>query len=127
MRAIHTTVHRLGLVASLFVQMVKHLVQLLLPLFDNTGQPVRRERFEQVRASLVERFGGLTAYSRAPAKGLWKDDMGNTDDTVQDEIVVYEVMLDELDLAWWSRYRQELEIAFGQKELIVRAQEVRLL
>ena len=103
------------------------LVQLLLPLFDNTGQPVRRERFEQVRASLVERFGGLTAYSRAPAKGLWKDDMGNTDDTVQDEIVVYEVMLDELDLAWWSRYRQELEIAFGQKELIVRAQEVRLL
>ena len=44
-----------------------------------------------------------------------------------DEIVVYEVMVDEIDHAWWNAYREQLEQAFRQRELIVRAQDITLL
>ncbi len=108
----------------------RHLVQILLPLADNDGHRIPAARFEAVRATLVERYGGLTAYSRAPARGLWKDeDAGAAPpaDTVRDEIVVYEVMAETLDAAWWRGYREQLARDFGQKELVVRAQEIRLL
>ena len=39
---------------------------------------------------LIERFGGLTTYSRAPANGYWLEDGENA---VRDETVVYEVMV----------------------------------
>jgi hypothetical protein len=106
---------------------VTHLVQLLLPLFDNTGAPVPKARFDEVRATLLERFGGLTAYSQAPASGLWKDETANHNEPVNDVIVVYEVMVDTLDASWWAGYKQQLASAFGQKELVVRAQRVELL
>lgn len=96
-----------------------HLVQLLLPLYDNEGSRQPDTLFRRVRIELAERFGGLTAYSRAPAAGLWQDD--DTGNTRQDEIVVYEVMVDEVDTAWWRAYRERLESEFRQKELIVRA------
>jgi len=71
----------------------------------------------------VDRFGGLTAYNRAPAQGLWNDDGG----VERDEIVVYEVMADDLDPAWWAAYRTGLAQRFDQKELVVRAQPIELL
>jgi hypothetical protein len=106
---------------------VSHLVQLLLPLFDNTGAPVPKARFDEVRTTLLERFGGLTAYSQSPASGLWKDEAATTDEPVKDVIVVYEVMVDALDGPWWAGYKQQLATALGQKELVVRAQRVELL
>lgn len=102
-----------------------NLVQLLLPLLDNDGNKQPEELFRRVRTELTDRFGGLTAYTRAPARGVWQD--GDTGSTNQDEIVVYEVMVDEIDPAWWSGYREELERAFRQKEMIIRAQTIRLL
>ena len=90
-----------------------HLVQLLLPRYDET---VARE--------LTERFGGMTAYARAPAKGEWKPAPGQT---VHDDIVVYEVMVDSLDRAWWAQYRGRLERRFDQEELVVRAHEIERL
>jgi streptogramin lyase len=39
----------------------------------------------------------------------------------RDDIVVYEVMVDDLDRAWWSTYRAGLEQRFGQEEIAVRA------
>lgn len=106
---------------------MKHLVQLLLPLFDSTGAPVPKASFDQVRDTLLERFGGLTAYSQAPARGLWKDEDSSADGPVKDVIVVYEVMVDTLDTAWWAAYREQLATAFGQKELVVRAQRIQML
>jgi hypothetical protein len=97
-----------------------NLVQLLLPLFDNDGQRVPEEAFHRVRSELTDRFGGLTAYTRAPASGLWQDD--DTGETSRDEIVVYEVMVEDLDREWWARYREMLERTFRQKEVLVRAQ-----
>jgi hypothetical protein len=100
------------------------LIQLLLPLYNNDKQPLARELFIQVRDELVERFGGLTAYTRAPASGLWQEHDGQT---TRDELVIYEVMTDKLDQQWWRQYRAELEKRFQQEALVVRAQDVRIL
>ena len=90
-----------------------YLVQLLLPRYDG-----------QVLRELTERFGGATAYSRAPAEGTWKPGPG---ETVHDDIVVYEVMVQDLDAAWWAAYRAKLEKRLNQEELVVRAHEIRRL
>ena len=101
-----------------------HLVQLLLPLYAQDGEKLPQELFGTVRTELVDCFGGLTAYSRAPAKGLWVDEADRVD---QDDIVVYEVMVPALDHDWWRAYREDLRRRFRQQELVVRAQAVELL
>jgi hypothetical protein len=102
-----------------------HLVQLLLPLYGPGGERLPRELFDAIRAELVERFGGLTAYSRSPAKGLWVDD--DAAQVEKDDIVVYEVMVDALDRPWWAGYRADLCRRLRQKELVVRAHSVETL
>jgi hypothetical protein len=99
------------------------LVQILLPLTDNDGKPFAANLFAQVRRELTERFGGLTAFTRAPAEGAWKD----AGETQHDDIIVLEVMTESLDRAWWTKYRQELELRFDQDEIVIRAQEITLL
>jgi hypothetical protein len=39
-----------------------HLVELLLPLNDNSGRPLDAEKYVEVRQQLTERFGGLGIY-----------------------------------------------------------------
>ena len=97
-----------------------HLVQILLPLSDNEGNRFPREAYGRVRAELVERFGGLTAFTRAPAEGLWAE--GGA--TSRDEIVVFEVMVEELDRDWWRSYRRDLEARFRQDVVVIRAQAI---
>ena len=101
-----------------------HLIQVLLPLYDNDGRPLSKELFRAVAAELTDRFGGLTAYTRAPAEGLWKDGPAST---TRDDIVIYEVMADRLDRDWWKKYRSELEGRFRQDQVVVRAQAVEVL
>ncbi|PYE54156.1 hypothetical protein [Deinococcus yavapaiensis] len=101
-----------------------HLVQILLPLTDNLGRAFDAALYRNVRHELTERFGGLTAYSRSPASGLWKED---EQETVRDDVVVYEVMADDLDRRWWQTYREKLRMTFRQDTLIVRALEIELL
>jgi hypothetical protein len=101
-----------------------HLVQLLLPVADAKGKRFPAALYAQVTEELTERFGGLTAYARAPAAGLWEKRPGKT---TRDDIVVYEVMAKELDAAWWSKYRKTLEVRFDQDDLVVRVQEIRRL
>jgi hypothetical protein len=95
-----------------------YLVQLLLPLYDNQGQPFDPGLFAQVRVDLTERFGGVTTYARAPARGTWKEDDGSV---VRDEIVIYEVMVETLERAWWRTFRETLRQRFAQDDLVVRA------
>lgn len=101
-----------------------YLVQLLLPLTDNDGQHLPRALFQRVREELVERFGGLTAFSRAPADGLCQ---GARDEVEDDQLVVYEVMTETLERAWWDDYRRQLEQAFRQREILIRALPVERL
>src|SRR4051812_25417848 len=101
-----------------------HLIRVLLPLFDNAGRPLPRELFRAVAAELTDRFGGLTAYTRAPAEGLWKED---ADTTARDDVVLFEVMADALDRPWWRTYRADLEKCFRQEQVLIRAQAVEVL
>lgn len=105
--------------------MADHLVQILLPSFDNEGRPFRAEDYANVRAELTEHFGGLTAFTRAPAEGVWKD---RNDRPQGDDVLVFEVMVaGTLDESWWRSYRVRLEAVFRQERIIVRAQPIRLL
>ena len=101
-----------------------HLVQLLLPLRDNDDRPFPRADFDRVNHELTERFGGVTAYLRAPATGAWRDEEGGV---ARDEMAIVEVMDDTLDGAWWSGYRRELERRFRQDEIVIRASEIERL
>jgi hypothetical protein len=95
-----------------------YLVQILLPVYDNDGHAFEAREYVQLHSELADRFGGVTAYTRAPARGVWKDDTG---ETTRDDIVIFEVMTDTLDHAWWKQFRQALERRFRQDSLIVRA------
>jgi hypothetical protein len=100
-----------------------HLVQLLIPMYDNRGEAFPALHYARLRDELATRFGGLTAYTRAPAHGVWAED-----GTPQhDDILVHEVMVEELDRTWWRDYRRELEARFAQDELVIRAQQVERL
>lgn len=101
-----------------------HLIQLLLPLYDNVGTPFPSRDYARIRDELTERFGGVTAYLQSPAEGLWRESPAQT---VRDEIVIYEVMTAQLDRAWWEDYRRELTRRFRQELLIVRASRIELL
>jgi hypothetical protein len=46
-----------------------HLVEILLPVADNEGQPFDTQKYVVVREELSRRFGGITAFTRAPAEG----------------------------------------------------------
>lgn len=99
--------------------MTRHLVQILLPTHLRDGAAVPPEQFARVRVELTERFGGVTAYSRSPATGLWKKD---GEDTIErDQVFMVEVVVEAFDRNWWVGYRKELATRFGQEEVHARA------
>ena len=94
------------------------LVQLLIPIHDNDGNPFPRAMFDRVRQELTEAHGGVTAFVRSPAQGFWKD--ADTE-VVRDDVVMYEVMTATLDRDWWRSYRLDLQRRFRQEEMAVRS------
>lgn len=101
-----------------------HLVELLLPLYDNEGRRFTAADFDHVRDELAEAFGGVTAFRRSPAEGVWKEPDGEVS---RDRVVIFEVMADSLDRAWWSEYRAGLERRFRQEVIVIRATEYQQL
>ena len=97
------------------------VVEIFLPLKRKDGADQPRGLFGEVRRELVERFGGLTAFTRAPAEGLWEDPGGRVD---RDQIVIFEVMADGLDRDWWTDFRRRLEAMFEQEAIVIRASAV---
>jgi hypothetical protein len=94
------------------------LVQIILPLYRRDGQPFGRADFAAVRQELTARFGGTTAYTRAPAEGTWEDPGGRVH---HDDVIVVEVMVEQIDRAWWRGYAAELAARFEQEALVIRA------
>ena len=45
-----------------------HLVEILLPVADNEGQPFDARKYAVVREELSRRFGGITASPALPRK-----------------------------------------------------------
>jgi hypothetical protein len=94
-----------------------YLVQILLPLYDNEKNALDASLFAGVRAELTQEFGGITAYTRSPAVGLWKED----GEVTRDEIVIFEVMAETLNRSWWAAFRKSLAVRFRQEVVIARA------
>ena len=105
--------------------MTQHLVQILLPTQMRDRSTVAPEQFARVRVELTERFGGVTAYSRSPATGLWKRE---DDDAIErDQVIMVEVVVEGFDREWWAAYREQLEVRFGQEEVHARAISLELI
>jgi hypothetical protein len=94
------------------------LVQLLLPTRDNEGQTFSADVWEKVKDVLLDRFGGLTAYTRSPAEGFWAPTPGQK---WRDDVFIVEVIAENLDRQWWRSFKAELEVALRQEQLVVRA------
>ncbi|HEX6559093.1 MAG TPA: hypothetical protein VF021_06505 [Longimicrobiales bacterium] len=101
-----------------------HLVQILLPVRDNDGKAYDKSLFDEVRSDLAAHFGGVTAFTRAPASGLWENKDGQM---IRDDVVIFEVMVDRLEREFWRLYRMELQQTFRQETIAVRAQRIDLL
>jgi hypothetical protein len=99
------------------------LVQILLPVRDNHGRRFKRALYSRLHQELVLRFGGMTAYARSPAHGLWN----SKGSTKRDDMIIVEVMTKHFDLAWWKKYRGTLERAFRQDEIVVRVHNIILV
>lgn len=76
---------------------------------------------EQTRRELFERFRGVTAYLRAPAKGLWTSPEGEIE---ADDVVMVEVVVPTFDRPWWRDYAATLAARFDQETIHVRALRV---
>jgi hypothetical protein len=100
-----------------------HLVQIILPRYVNSGAAISADLLREVRQTLLDRFGGVTAYTRAPAQGLWQDGAR----VERDDVLLYEVMVAQLDRHWWAAYRKELEAKFHQQEIVIRAHAIERL
>lgn len=101
-----------------------HLIEIYLPLADNSGRPFDRQMFRAVEDRLTATFDGFTSFSRSPASGIWRS---ATEEIVRDDIIVYEVLTDDLDSSWWTSYRAELERKFAQDKILIRAHHVTIL
>ena len=102
---------------------LSYLVQILLPLKDNQGRKFPDSFFSEIQDVLTQRFGGVTAYSRAPAQGIWARGTRK----VHDDIVVIEVMTPTPDASWWRGFRRLLEKTLRQDRVVIRAQNMKLL
>jgi hypothetical protein len=100
------------------------LVQILLPLSDNAGRRYPDELLEHVKETLVGQFGGVTAFSRAPAQGIWAPEGGSVS---REDVVVLEVMVANVDADWWRTFREALERDLEQESIVVRATPIRML
>jgi hypothetical protein len=101
-----------------------YLIEIFLPLNTNDGTPQPVEIFRRVREQLADQFGLVTAFTRNPAKGISLQE-GN--ERVEDDIIVYEVMVEAVDRFWWQSYKRDLEERFHQEEILIRATAVSLI
>jgi len=99
------------------------LIQMLLPTSEGANADAAAS-LAQTRRELAERFHGLTAYLRSPAKGWWTAADGHTE---QDDVVMVEVVTDTFDRVWWRTYMDTLAARFGQEIIHLRALPVELL
>ena len=103
--------------------MAAYLIQILLPRVGTNREPIDDSRFAETRQELVDRFGGVTAYLRAPAQGAWTAPDGRVE---RDEVVMVEVLSDDFDRAWWRSFSVTLATRFQQESVHVRALSVEM-
>jgi hypothetical protein len=99
------------------------LIQLLLPAAPaEDGR--RGDALKTTADELRDHFGGLTAYVRSPAEGLWTSPDGRTE---FDDVVMIEVVTERFERPWWKQYAATLAIRFDQDAIHIRALPIELL
>ena len=99
------------------------LIQLLLPL-TTVGSADITAMLSRTQRELVEAFGGVTAYFRTPAHGVWTSAEGYRED---DRMVMIEIVTRRFDRSWWRDYVDQLQNRFVQETIHVRATAIELL
>jgi hypothetical protein len=99
------------------------LIQLLLPTTRDSADGAMTALAE-TRRELADKFKGITAYVRSPAKGLWTAPDGHTE---ADDVVMVEVVTATFDREWWRAYSETLALRFAQDAIHVRALPVEML
>jgi hypothetical protein len=100
------------------------VVELFIPLEKPDGTPTPAETFERIKTELTERFGGVTAFLQSPAEGAWKP---RSRGIIHDRVAIFEVMVDDVDTAWWRSYRHSLETELQQEQILARLYQVTVL
>jgi hypothetical protein len=100
------------------------VVELFLPLETPTGVPIPPATFERIKAELTYRFGGVTSFLKSPAEGAWKP---SSREVIHDRVAIFEVMVKDVDTAWWRDYRHGLEKEFQQEQILARLYQVTVL
>jgi hypothetical protein len=98
------------------------LIQLLLPTTGPAGSDTLT-LLAETRRELADRFKGVTAYVRSPAKGLWTAPDGHTE---ADDVVMVEVVTDTFDREWWRTYARLLARRFSQDTIHLRSLAVEM-
>jgi hypothetical protein len=99
------------------------LIQLLLPSDGSTNTSVS-QAIATTRTELIERFGGVTAFVRSPARGAWISPEGRVE---HDDVVMVEVVASDFDQNWWRSYADVLKRRFAQDAILIRATEITVL
>jgi hypothetical protein len=102
---------------------MSYLVQVLLPLYSGAGRPIPSRLLKRTARELTEKFGGLTAHTRAPVEGVWK----KAGRRVKDDLLIYEVLTTRLDRRWWKACRGRLERDFEQDKVQITVYTVQQL
>lgn len=99
------------------------IVEVFLPLNTGSGVSIGGDVIDGIIGGLADRFGGATAFTRAPAEGLWKQQA----EIQKDRIIIIEVMVAEVDETWWKGYRGRLEAELEQEEVMIRVTPCRTI
>lgn len=89
---------------------------IFVPLFLNDGAPIKAQLFQQLQATLLANFDGLTFFPQQN-KGFWK--MGDV--VYQDEIVIYRVISKKAlkSRRFLSNLKRWMKTAFDQEEILI--------
>jgi hypothetical protein len=98
-------------------------IELLLPLTDNADKPFPPDMIASIRERLLRKFGGYTAFVRAPADGEWLAEGRR----YRDDVLEVRVVTAELDRGWWRGFREDLERSLRQEEVLIHATRIERL
>ena len=104
--------------------LVLQLVPQLLVNAAELGRKANLEHVARTRRELVDAFGGVTAYQRTPAEGVWTSPQGSRE---RDDVIMVEVVALRFDRRWWRDYAGQLADLFQQSAIHVRALQVEVL
>lgn len=104
---------------------LKHEVEILLPLYYNDGTPVEFAKFQQTLFELTEKFGGCraTPTDEVAYEGLWKYRGVVYRDLIK--TVLIEAPCRSSNYEWLARYKRRLEDRFQQIEIYVKVSAIR--